>query len=234
MSEAYTNCNRCPKGCPLTALSCGRGREYLGQLKEQGLVPQSLGADASLGEASVSGHGHGDGHGHGYGHGHGQHGDGHWEGHGHGGGCGHGGRKEERELAALLSACGSQMNRRAEDSMGQGRIMHILSERKEISQKELQDLLQIQPGSISETLSKMEQKGLIVRTKEEEDKRRSVVCLTEVGEQHIAEYRSRKKDKRPFGALSEEQQTQLKELLSVLLESWEQDDAEHQKKGEDL
>ncbi len=229
MSEAYTNCSRCPKSCPLTAPGCGRGREYLEQLKEQGLVPQSMGADASLGEASVSGYEHGDGHG--YGHGHGE---GHWEGHGHGGGCGHSGRKEERELAALLSACGSQMNRRAEDSMGQGRIMHILSGRKEISQKELQDLLQIQAGSISETLSKMEQKGLIVRTKDEEDKRRSVVRLTEVGEQHIAEYRSRKKSKRLFGALSEEQQDKLRELLSVLLESWGQDGAENQKKEEDL
>lgn len=124
------------------------------------------------------------------------------------------------DLEALMRACGHFLYHSAGERNGQGRIMHILSSREMISQMELQEILEIKPGSMSEILSKMEEKGLIERRKDEEDKRKTIVELTEAGKQHVIEYHELHKKKDKFQALSDEQKEQLKELLSILLKSW--------------
>lgn len=87
-----------------------------------------------------------------------------------------------------------------------------------MTQKELQEVLQIQPGSMSEILAKLEEKGLIVRNKDDEDKRRSVLTLTEAGRESVKEIQENEKPL--FGALDENEQEELKKLLGKLLESW--------------
>lgn len=87
-----------------------------------------------------------------------------------------------------------------------------------MTQKELQEILQIQPGSMSELLAKLEEKGLILRRKDEEDKRRSILTLTEAG-QTVAKEQQRE-EKPLFEALDETEQEELKNLLGKLLDSW--------------
>lgn len=87
-----------------------------------------------------------------------------------------------------------------------------------MTQKELQEILQIQPGSMSELLAKLEEKGLILRRKDDEDKRRSILTLTEAGQTAAKEQQG--EEKPLFGALDETEQEELKNLLGKLLDSW--------------
>ena len=81
-----------------------------------------------------------------------------------------------------------------------------------MSQRTLQRLLDIKPGSISEILSKMEEKGLIERSKDDEDKRASLITL--ISEEETME-------ERPsfFEMLSEEEKESLKAILNKILDS---------------
>lgn len=128
---------------------------------------------------------------------------------------------EAEDLDTLLRACGHYMyHRAAGEKSGQGKIMHILAAQKEISQKELQEHLGIQPGSVSEILSKMENKGLLERIKDGEDRRKTIVRITDGGEKHVEEFRKKGKNRDLFSALNDEQKDELKELLKLLLQSW--------------
>lgn len=202
-----TNCNQCSRQCPIDDLRCGSGRRYM-----EGLRAESK-------------HEHGR-----HGHGCGRHG----ERHGSGreleererGRChkrGHHGREEydsPEDLLGMLRACGHILYHQAGKQSGQGRILHILSERGELSQKELQEMLRVQPGSMSEILSKMENKGFVERIRDEEDKRKTQVRLTGAGKAHVQEHHSGMGNKDIFSALDENQQEELKELLTLLLEDW--------------
>jgi DNA-binding MarR family transcriptional regulator len=89
-----------------------------------------------------------------------------------------------------------------------------------MSQRELQELLQIQPGSISEILTKLEMKGLLKRTKDEADKRRVILSLTEEGQAAAQQSDGALDKENLFGVLTDEEQTTLKLLLDKLLASW--------------
>lgn len=120
----------------------------------------------------------------------------------------------------MMRACGHHLYVRSGRSAGQGRILAILLERSSMTQKELQDILRIQPGSMSEILAKMEEKGLIRRQKDTGDRRKSVLELTEYGRDE-ALLQERQGDGSPaFGVLSEEEKEELKTILWKLLESW--------------
>ncbi|HIX76390.1 MAG TPA: MarR family transcriptional regulator [Candidatus Fusicatenibacter merdavium] len=63
----------------------------------------------------------------------------------------------------------------------QKRILIVLLETGEITQRVLTERLGIQPGSASEVLAKLEHAGLIVRRPSDEDRRTTNVSLTEIG-----------------------------------------------------
>lgn len=102
----------------------------------------------------------------------------------------------------------------------QGRILAILKEREPMTQKELQDIIGIRPGSISEILAKLEDKGMILRQKDEEDKRRSILSLTGIGEGAALKMQEEDVRKEIFAALSEKERETLKLLLKKLRDSW--------------
>lgn len=89
-----------------------------------------------------------------------------------------------------------------------------------MTQKELQEILHVQPGSISEILAKLEDKGLILREKDDSDKRKSIIKLTEAGRNAKDMVSVEDNDGGLFDALSDEEQGTLKELLKKLLDSW--------------
>lgn len=106
---------------------------------------------------------------------------------------------------------------------GQGRLLYQILEKEPIGQKDLAFLLDIRPSSLSELLKKLEGKGLIARTLDENDKRNMVITLTEEGKalvQRAAQSRETLEAK-IFDPLSEEELLQLSSLLGKLTDSWQ-------------
>ena len=230
--EHTTNCPQCANHCSLDALQCGRGRKYLESLQSK---EQSLGGEVDANrteEQADHEQMHGRGRHRGIDHRHG--GERHREmKHGHGKGFGHGRHQYDYEensddLYGLLRVCGHMLYRQGGERNGQGRIISILSKYEEIGQKELQEMLQIQPGSMSEILSKMENRGLIERIKDEEDKRKTIVRLTEEAKVHVQEHRKSQKKRDLFAALDEQQQDELKKMLKLLLSDWRKEQEEEE------
>lgn len=128
------------------------------------------------------------------------------------------------DLLTLLHKSSHFLHHRRGGKRGQGKILTLLAEHPEISQKELQELLGIESGSMSELVIKLEQKGLITRTKDEADKRMARLMITDLGLEVSKEIEARdgEEDKLLADFLTTQEQEQLKELLSKLLKGWEE------------
>lgn len=100
--------------------------------------------------------------------------------------------------------------------MGQGRILKILNEGP-ISQKDLQEAMNVQAGSISEIVSKLEERGLLTKTKSEDDARSFILTITEKGKERVNEFAQRKEF---YSSISEEEKEQLKNILVKLNNDW--------------
>ena len=129
-------------------------------------------------------------------------------------------------LYSLLLRCSHGLSRgehlREGMHPGQWRLLALLAQKGTVTQQELLDIVQIRPASLSELLSKLEYKGLITRTKDENDKRTVVVQITEHGKTIVEEnvHYHRETADQLFSSLSEEERGQLTELLGKLVESW--------------
>ena len=260
--ENIAYCNGCPRGCPVNALHCGKGRAYLEEQHREGKLleiplPERV-------EGAQRGHGRGHGQGHamhpnrGYGrygeeqgvdhdgdstdearecndgpdcgidreagmrfHADGGHGYGRRPGKGRGWRGGHGFEAEASDdLYTLMRACGHILYHQGGRKSGQGRILRILSHCEAMSQRELQEVLGIQTGSLSEILAKLENAGFIERERDEADRRRSVVRLTPAGRNRAEECCRNGERQDMFSALDEGQREQLKKLLTILLADW--------------
>lgn len=126
------------------------------------------------------------------------------------------------KLSVLLLRCGQKL-RRGGEQRTQGRILRILYLNGPMTQKALQDKLEIQPGSMSEIAAKLERKGLLLREKDPVDKRKIRLTLTEAGRADVEQFHAhgRPTRGREYGALNEEEQAALCALLEKLLDSWE-------------
>ena len=126
---------------------------------------------------------------------------------------------ENGDLSELMHMSAHVLQHRPEAgaARGQGKVMTILADHGSISQRHLQDMLHIQPGSLSEILSKLEAKGLLTRTRGE-DRRGNLLSITEEGRRIAAGEDSSASDL--FSALSESEQYQLRTLLQKLLTDW--------------
>lgn len=129
-------------------------------------------------------------------------------------------------LSVLLVRCGQKLGSRGAGQT-QGRILKILYLHGPMTQKELQDKLAIQPGSMSEIAAKLEHRGLILRQKDQTDKRKIFLSLTEAGRADVEAFRAHKKASKRFDALSPEEQASLQAMLETLLDSWEQNPPEY-------
>lgn len=127
---------------------------------------------------------------------------------------------ESGNLTEMMEMCGHMLHHRPEVASvrGQGRILMILAEQEQISQRQLQEMLRIQPGSMSEILSKLERKGLLTRERGE-DRRGNLLRITDAGRAAVTETAPLPEDTL-FNALSAEQQDDLRSLLKLLLTDW--------------
>ncbi len=121
------------------------------------------------------------------------------------------------DISHLLSACADRYARRGGRKNSQLRILQILGEEEIIPQRELQEILDVQPGSLSELLLKLENKGFIERIRSEEDKRKVYVRITEEGKEHAEDMHAQFDQEDSFAVLSEEEQETLRSLLKKLL-----------------
>lgn len=165
------------------------------------------------GHAAIEGeHGHGhsaDGRREkGYGHHHGRHGH-----------PGHRWEADDDSLSGLLRRCGHVLHCQGK-AHGQKRVLKLLREAQQLSQKELQEALGIRPGSVSELISKLEDKGLLRREKDERDKRRAVLVLTEAGMEAAKTMPESEEPEHLYNALTQEEQETLRQLLKKLTASW--------------
>lgn len=127
---------------------------------------------------------------------------------------------QEASLLSLLVRCGYIAEKKSGRERGQNRILSILLETPRMSQKALQEQLGIKPGSMSEVIAKMEQKGLLLREKDAEDRRKMVICLTESGRKTAEEIRNDEQEENYFSALNTQEQIQLKMMIQKLLIQW--------------
>lgn len=89
-----------------------------------------------------------------------------------------------------------------------------------MSQKEMQDKLDIQSGSISELISKLEKKELVIRQPDSADRRRMILFLTEKGREDVEAY-SRQYENSVlsfFQVLDESEKKELERILEKLLD----------------
>ena len=130
-------------------------------------------------------------------------------------------RLDEADLAELIDMAGRMLRRRPQGGPAQGQalILAILAGREALSQRQLQQMLGIQPGSLSELLSKLEGKGLIRREKAE-DRRGNLLTITDAGREASAAQPESDGGDDPFSPLTAEQQDQLAALLRALLTRW--------------
>ena len=126
--------------------------------------------------------------------------------------------QQEHTLAIRLKTCGRFLYYQVGGKAGQQRILMRLNSHGKTTQKELQDVLEISSGALSEILQKMEDSGLILRTKSAEDKRQVDLLLTPHGLQsaHMVEEHYHQTLERTFECLSAEQKNQLEETLGIL------------------
>lgn len=102
---------------------------------------------------------------------------------------------------------------------GQGRTLDILAQNGEMTQKELAEALRIRPSSVSELISKLEMKGYVKRTINEEDKRSFSISLAPEGEKAAQEAAEQMNSRLEplFAPLTDEEQEQLSTLMGKLI-----------------
>lgn len=128
--------------------------------------------------------------------------------------------QQEHALAARLRACGHFLYYQTGGKAGQRRILVTLLRRESLTQKEMQDELDVSSGALSEILQKMEDSGLVERKKSRNDKRQVKLCLTEQGKAQAlcVKEHYRRILARMFECLSSEEKDQLGATLEKLVE----------------
>lgn len=104
---------------------------------------------------------------------------------------------------------------------GRGRMLGLLHDHGEMSQSQIASLLDIRPQSLSEMLAKAETDGVIVRRQSTEDKRQTLVSLTELGQSRVETYREnhRRQAEEFLDPLTDDEKTALAEILRKLIDA---------------
>lgn len=124
------------------------------------------------------------------------------------------------DLFRLMRRCGHVLYHSQDQNNGQGRIIHILAIRGSLSQRELQDILHIQAGSLSEIVGKLEAKGYLTKERDEHDQRKMILKITAKGRRSPEEQVYLKSREDLFSSLTEQEQEQMKKILRKLLDNW--------------
>lgn len=125
-----------------------------------------------------------------------------------------------------LRACGHFLHFNMGGKAGRKRVLATLLREGEISQRTLQDLLDIQSGSLSEILAKIEADGLLEKVKCGSDRRGYILRLTESGQalaKQVTACHEARVDKL-LGCLSDDEQLAMLAMLDKLTLHWSSDE----------
>lgn len=128
---------------------------------------------------------------------------------------------EIMKTIARITSCGRRRHHQPADAdkpkfWGYGRILDVLSESDGLSQREIAELLDIRPQSASEAIASMESQGLVEKRINAQDKRSSLVYITQAGrDRQIALRNDRIENaRRIFEPLADDEKNTLLELLN--------------------
>ena len=130
--------------------------------------------------------------------------------------------KETERLTRLLRVCGRRLYHSSCAGRTQARVLGLLAQGG-MTQREIQEKLQIQPGSVSELTGKLELKGFVTRSRDEKDRRRVVLTLTLAGQRAAETAAGRKDVAVRYDGLTGAEQAQLETLLEKVIEGWRKD-----------
>lgn len=133
------------------------------------------------------------------------------------------GTELNESLILNLRDLGHKLRFLFEGKGSQKRILIILYENGEMTQRALTDKIGIQPGSASEVIKKLDDAGLIMRTANEQDRRTVDIRLTQEG-RNLAEeayFDRKKRHEEMFSCLSAEEKVDLISMIQRLNEDWE-------------
>ncbi len=128
------------------------------------------------------------------------------------------------EMLHLLRRCGHYLHHHwGCGRASQMRVLHILEDCGEMTQRELQDRMGIQQGSLSELVKKLEEQSFITRMCSPTDRRQLLIRITEPGRQQsrLLWERRNREAMELASVLSEEEQRELRTLLRKLSDSWQ-------------
>lgn len=126
------------------------------------------------------------------------------------------------EVVKRLHLCGHILHFRLGCMSAKNRILAQLDHHGELLQKQLQDHLHIQSGSLSEIIIKMEAEGLIEKARSKHDGRHLILRLTEKGlqEAHQRRQENDQAAEQLMDGMSAQELAQLYEDLDILLNNW--------------
>lgn len=113
----------------------------------------------------------------------------------------------------------------AHHAHGYGRLLEAIARQEGVSARELTEILDLRPSSLSEMLSKLEARGDIRRQRDEKDGRISRIWLTRQGSQRLRQHDENwaAYQKKLLDCLTEEEALQLNKICQKLIFFLEQD-----------
>ncbi len=124
----------------------------------------------------------------------------------------------EERLNRVLHRCGHYLHHH-DTHPRQAAVLSLLRERGTMSQREVQEALGIRPGSASELISKLEDRGMLTRIRGESDKRRIMLSLSQKGLMVDLKPTDELLSER-YAVLSEDERETLVRILEKLVDSW--------------
>lgn len=134
-------------------------------------------------------------------------------------------KRNEDELYKMMRKCTHLMHHKGH-KLGQKRVLVMIYRHEKITQKELMEKLEVQAGSLSEILRKIECEGWIIRKPNVDDKRNIDIELTESGKEYALECIKLRQAMihALFKGFSEEEKAILGNLLEKMIQNWESSD----------
>lgn len=129
---------------------------------------------------------------------------------------------EQNYVEELYLSVGEKIkSQRGDVQRGQGKILSILYNNEgALLQDTIKKKMNIKAGSVSEMIGKLQKKGYVTKTSDQNDKRKVLILITDNGRMHVENYRkgSKKtfKSNSIFECLSEEELEQLAKILEKL------------------
>lgn len=129
----------------------------------------------------------------------------------------------EAQLSGLLTFLGHRLYHASPQTRGQALILQKLSETGRLPQRQLQEELAIQAGSLSELLGKMEGRGWILREKDQRDRRCVQLSLTPAGRAAARHFAESRDEPLNYDCLSDDELLQLTDLVQRIADRWREE-----------